>query len=378
MAARKEGGGRRRGPARVAIVLGTKAELIKMSPVMHELARRRIAYSFVYTGQHNIEAELREHGIPAPDFVFDASAKGRGRFSSRLSASAWSFSAFLWLRERLSAIKPRIVLVHGDTMTTAAGALAVRTIFPRPLLAHVEAGLRSGSLSEPFPEEISRRVADSLSDWFFASTYYAAGNLLAEGKPRDRIVVTGNTNIDVLSLGRPGKAGRRKLRNYIIAKLHRHENIHSRKRLERFLRVLERSPFRAKLLMTENLARMLKRFSLEPPRKVQVLGFLPQRRFFSLLGGARAIITDAGGETEEAAYLSVPCIQFRERSERQESELSGASIRTTDDRKILSALESLRNKKAGHFGGKAAPAANVFGEGRAAREIVSFLQKNIL
>jgi UDP-N-acetylglucosamine 2-epimerase (non-hydrolysing) len=363
---------REKGSPAVAVVLGTKAELIKMSPVLRELSRRRIPTSLVYTGQHNIEAELKEHKLSKPDFVFDSSAKGRGRFSSKISASLWSLSAFLWIRGILSRTKPTLVLVHGDTMTTAAAALAAKTANPRPSLAHVEAGLRSGSLREPFPEELSRRVTDSLSDWLFAPTYRSAGNLLSEGRPRDTIIITGNTNIDVVSSYKnrtPRNKG-----TYIIAKLHRHENIHSRKRLSSFVSVLVNSPFPVKLVLTENLERMLRKFSLAIPKKVKILPFLPQKKFIRLVSGARAILTDAGGETEEATFLGIPCIQFREKSERQEAELSGAALRTTDDRKILAALTNLRKTK--HLVEK--PARDVFGSGRAAREIVDFISKNIL
>jgi UDP-N-acetylglucosamine 2-epimerase len=359
--------------AKIAVVLGTKAELIKMAPVLNELSRKKIAYSLIFTGQHNITSELREHGLRRPEFSMGSPAQQRGRFSSKASASLWSVRAFFWIRRTLARLKPKLVIVHGDTMTTAAASLAAKS-FPRPpALAHVEAGLRSGSLSEPFPEEMSRRVTDSLSDWFFCPTYHAAGNLLAEGKPRGRIAITGNTNIDLISHLRPKK----KRGNYVIAKLHRHENLSSRKRLKGFIRVLSQSPIPIRLILTENLVRQLKKFGLALPSKVKTLSFRPQKKFAALLSSARAIITDAGGETEEAAFLGVPAIQFRERTERGESEVSGLSVHTTDPGRVLNCLSEI--KRTGRLPG--APKRfdrTAFGEGKAAAQIVEFLRGNIL
>lgn len=348
---------------RIAVVLGTRAELIKMAPILSELKRRRISAELVFTGQHNIDAELRQLGIPKPAHVFDSSASGRGRFASKASAGLWLARAFLWLARSLGRLKPSLVLVHGDTMTTAAGALAAKS---RGLkLAHIEAGLRSGSLREPFPEEISRRIADALSDYFFCPTYDAAGNLLAEGKPRSRIFITGNTNIDVVRKLAPCRARRG---NYVLAKLHRHENVTSRARVARFLLAIGGSPIPVRLITTENLERALIKFKLKIPGRVRKIGWLPSRKFLSLLAGAKAIVTDAGGETEEAAYLGTPCIQFRERSERREAEAAGAAWRTTDPGRIRGILGSLGRWKKPHN-------REIFGSGDAGRRIADELSR---
>ncbi|MFH0961326.1 MAG: UDP-N-acetylglucosamine 2-epimerase (non-hydrolyzing) [archaeon] len=351
-----------------AIVIGTKAELIKMSPVMAALKRSGPGYSSIFTGQHNIDQELKENRLSRPDYVFDPSAKGRGRFLSKAAASIWSVKAFFWIRKALSKLKPSVVLVHGDTMTTAAGALAAKSL--GLTLAHIEAGLRSGSVREPFPEEISRRIADKLSDYFFCPTWHSAQNLLAEGKPRSRIFVTGNTNIDAASK-KISMSQKKRRGKYLIAKIHRHENVTSRKRLSDFISAISASPLPVVLILPENLERQLAKFGLQVPRNAKTIKYLPQKKFLTLLASATAILTDAGGETEEACWLGVPCIQFRERAERQEAEISGAAIRTTDSKKILEAIVLAK-------GGKwkiPLEARKAFGTGVAAKEIVGEICK---
>lgn len=354
---------------KAAFVIGTIAELIKISPIVSELEKRRIPYEIFFTGQHNIESALKENKMRPPKHTFDYSAKGRGRFSSKLSAGTWVLRATGWVSKKLSADREiSLVLIHGDTMTTTAGAIGAKLAGKK--LAHIEAGLRSGSAREPFPEELSRRLADSLSDYFFCPTWHSAQNLLSEGKQRSRIFVTGNTNIDVLrSKKSKGSAGIPKGK-YAIAKLHRHENITSKERIRKFFRAIELSPLPTILILPENLKRQAEKFKIRIPKTERTEGFLPQKKFLSLLSNATTILTDAGGETEEACYLRVPSIQFRKHSERTEAESTGASVRSIVPEEIAEHLKRAKSGKWKITGN----ARLVFGEGRASKEIADFVR----
>ncbi len=158
--------------ADILISIGTGGELIKTAPVMRELKKRDIPYFFLHTGQHNLAHMINQLEIKSPDKEFKLIDKkeSRGRFKNTIGALSWGFlKLFFKLRKTIKEVNPKIVIVHGDTMTTALSSLVVKTL-PKIKLAHVEAGLRSHDLSEPYPEEIMRRVTYLLANIHFAPT----------------------------------------------------------------------------------------------------------------------------------------------------------------------------------------------------------------
>lgn len=367
---------------KVLAILGTKAELIKMVPLIRELSKRRIHAKILLTGQHRLDSEIAESKLGSSILgVFDKSAKGRGRFDSKAGALLWVARLTVWLFSEIRMERPSLVIVHGDTMSTFAGSIAAKAAGRK--IGHVEAGLRSGSSREPFPEELSRRFADSVSEYYFCPTWQAEQNLLSEGRPRRNIFVTGNTNIDsareklaVRREKRRPQKNKERIPNkpFIIAKIHRHENVSDKGRLERFFRAVEDSPVKVLIILPENLKRNALKAGLSIPKNALKREFMSQSDFLKILSKSTAILTDAGGETEEACYLGIPCIQFREKSERQEAESSGAAARTTDPEKIKELINLARDK----IWRVPKNAKETFGKGKAAIEIADAIENEIL
>lgn len=155
--------------SKIAIVIGTKAELIKCMPIMLELQKQKKDYWFIHTGQHSLKGACGEFGIKKPNFILSQEPEISTKFWSRINKNSlfWFFSTIFKIKRLLRKIKPKYVLYHGDTMSTAAAAIASSKLLNSGKIwknVHLEAGLRSGSLFEPFPEEISRKISDKFSD----------------------------------------------------------------------------------------------------------------------------------------------------------------------------------------------------------------------
>ncbi len=357
-----------------------------MAPVMREFHERKLQYYYAHSGQHDVRDLCQSLGVRPPDLSLEIPQILRGRFGGSIQALYWSIRT-MWRLRRVFLDKKRVgdvklVLVHGDTMTTATAALAARLIlFHRPLVGHVEAGLRSGNLMEPYPEEASRRIADFCSDLFFAPTNKAAGNLIAEGVPKEKIFATGNTNVDVLMQNLPlaKKSGFKLPKTpYVFAQLHRQENIKSRQRFEAFVELLEKIPCKVMFVFLENARAQAKKFGFEQrilsaPNVVSTDN-LPYHDFLRAFSNASCIVTDGGGEIEEACALKIPCIVFRHASERQEAEEAGCAVRIGHDaQKALSLVNEVLAK--GDFYKRAAHSQNPFGDGRAAKKIADAVAK---
>lgn len=306
---------------RLTCVVGARPNFPKVAPVMAAAAERPdIRCRLVHTGQHYDERMsdlfFQELGMPAPD---DYLGVGSG------SHAAQTARVMLAFEEALDAAPADVVLVVGDVNSTLACALvaAKRGI----AVAHVEAGLRSGDRT--MPEELNRILTDQLSDYLFTTERPAAANLRAEGIPEERIHFVGNVMIDTLLRNRE-RARNRDLparlgvspRGYALCTLHRPSNVDSPSAAENTVRALEalsrRLPVvlplhprtRARLREFELLNRVerLPGIALTEP-----LGYLD---FLALMDGARVVVTDSGGVQEETTALGVPCLTFRENTER--------------------------------------------------------------
>ena len=308
----------------IHIVLGTKAQLVKMAPVMARLRDREVPYRFVHTGQHQatMREMLDEFGLKEPDLVLHA-----GRDVVSVPQMALWMARILWKclthrREIFGAERSGIVLVHGDTFSTLLGALMGKVAGLR--VGHVESGLRSFRLFHPFPEEITRLLTFRLSDVLYCPGAWAMGNVERYG--RERVDTGCNTLADTLELALSVPRPRDHVPDepYAIVSLHRYENIFDRRAFERLIEQVEG--------LTES-ARLL--FILHPPteRQIDKLGFRerleanprielrPRYTYFdfvTLLEGARFVVTDGGSVQEEASYLGLPCLILRQATERQE------------------------------------------------------------
>ncbi len=364
----------------IAIVLGTRAELIKMFPVMKELDKRKIKWEWIHTGQHNLDSLIEDFEIKRPKIVLDVpiSSSGRfkgGKFVAVLNAILWSLKITNKIEKALKKLKAKFVLCQGDTMATAATVLAVRSIlFKRPKVGHIEAGIRSFNLFEPFPEEISRRISDFFSDFLFAPTEKAVENLKKE-KIKGKVYLTGNTIVDAVreiisSLDLTFPEGI-KAENYVIAQTHRYENITSPERLGKFVEIVTELPHNVVLIMPENTEAKLKEFDLWndlQKKNIQISSLKNYKDFLRLLHYSSGIITDSGGVMEECSILGKPCLVFRKRTERPEAIEAGVAelIMEKESDFVVNFLKrKLRNTE------------NIFGDGKASKRIIDVVVNKI-
>jgi UDP-N-acetylglucosamine 2-epimerase (non-hydrolysing) len=354
---------------KIAVILGTRPEIIKMSPVIRELKVQNLEYFVIHTGQHysyNMDTVFFEQlRLPKPEYALNI---GSGTHAEETG------KALLGAERVLRDEKPDIVLVEGDTNTVLAGALAASKLMIE--VGHVEAGLRS--YDREMPEEINRVIADHLSDYLFAPTSNAKDNLLSEGIDEKRIFVTGNTIVDAvyqnLSLASENDALLRLTPHnddYFVATLHRQENVDKKERLESIIKGLESvsdefgvtiicpiHPRTKKRLEEYSISVDDHRISLEEP--LDYLGFL------KLESQAKLILTDSGGVQEEACILKVPCVTLRDNTERPETLQVGAnSLAGTEPKSILENAKKMLNKDKEW--------SNPFGDGNASKRIVEII-----
>ena len=311
----------------ILVVFGTTGELIKLAPVLLRLDRRRHRYVLATTGQQvqQIPSFLDQFGLRQPD-VWLARGAGERDLSVNADIPGWLARVTRsWLRERrrvrrtLRAGPGRpLVLVHGDTMTTVLGSMMGRSL--RTTVAHIEGGLRSYDLRHPFPEELNRKLATTLSRIHYAPGAWAASNLR-----RGDVVDTGSNTIrDSLELVSdepptvPLPAGR-----FGVVSLHRFELLNSRRLLTETIEVLASAARTTPLLFIDHPVTIaaLERFGLARHFDGQAFRRIPRLRFFDFVRVERRsafVVTDSGGSQEECYYLDLPCLVHRVKTERRE------------------------------------------------------------
>ncbi|WP_258726407.1 UDP-N-acetylglucosamine 2-epimerase [Cellulomonas sp. NS3] len=316
----------------IAFIVGTTAELIKIAPVYHELVGRGRSTEIWYSGQHveELAGTLADLDLPKPEqwLVPESGARNLARpadvprWAARLAATVFRKRAVLGRRLRSDGTAP-VVLVHGDTFTAPIGALVGRILGAR--VGHVEAGMRSGSLLHPFPEELNRRVAGRLVDLHFPPTDAEAHNLR---RNRGAVVTTGaNTIIDAVryALAHPVATPLDLPETYAVATLHRFELVRQENLYREALEILKEYSTRMPIVYfagaseRERLAEygLLGLFDGTDFRiedKLSYVAFLP------ILARARFVVTDSGGLQEESAHLGIPCAVHRVRTERSSGE----------------------------------------------------------
>ena len=352
----------------IAIILGTRPEIIKMAPVIRECQRRGLDYSIIHTGQHYSyqmdRVFFEQLELPQPDHNLDVGSGNHGEQTGRILAD---------LEEVLMAEWPDVVLVQGDTNTVMAGALAASKLHIK--VGHVEAGLRSYDRS--MPEEINRVVADHVSDYCFAPTETSKANLLKEGIAEEKIHVTGNTIVD--SVYQNLEIAMRKVniladlglepKGYFLVTSHRQENVDSKERLGEIIRGLQmvKSEFGLPVVFPVHprTRKMVESFGFELDgiRAIEPLGFL---EFLQLEAGARLALTDSGGVQEETCILGVPCVTLRDNTERPETLEVGSNVLAGAD--ALRMVENAKRMMQQGNGWK-----NPFGDGKAGKCIIEHL-----
>ena len=360
------------------MIMGTRPEAIKMAPVVSALRARPREFDpvVVATAQHR---EMLDQVLEIFDIVpeVDLNLMTAGQSLAGLTARLLTSLEQLWTRT-----PPDAVLVQGDTTSTFVASLVA--FYLRIPIGHVEAGLRTGDKFAPFPEEMNRRLADVLADWYFAPTATARDNLLREGVPEERIRVTGNTGIDALfhTLERNRRSGFapagldpaiERSSRLILVTAHRRESFGAG--LESICDAL------ARIARERPDAAILYPVHLNPNVRgpvFQRLGTLPNvfltepldyRTFAHLMAKSRVILTDSGGIQEEAPSFGIPVLVMRDVTERVEAVAAGTAeiVGTSVSRIVKRTLALLEEAPGGRS------TVNPFGDGHAAERIVQVL-----
>ena len=361
-------------PHRVLVVIGTRPEAIKMAPVVEALrALPGVEARVCLTGQHTtlVDQVLKAFSLEADDDL-EIMRDGQTLYDV-------VHGALDGLRDVVRAYRPDALLVQGDTATVFVGSLVA--FFEKVKVGHVEAGLRSHDKWAPFPEEIFRRLADVLSDYYFAPTERARDALLAEGVPAARIHVTGNTVVDaLLSMTEHGRpvgdevlarvlAGGRRL---VLLTAHRRESFGEPLReVFRAVRDLADAvedievvyPVHPNPNVREPAAELL---SGHP--RIHLTAPLDYLDLITALKRAALVLTDSGGIQEEAPTFGVPVLVLREVTERPEGVDAGvAELVGTDGRRILERARAKLQDPA-----RAVP-PNPYGDGHAGARIADIV-----
>ncbi len=313
---------------KIAFVIGTKAELIKCMPLMLELKRESQDYWFIHTGQHPLKNACEAFGIKNSDFVLSKEPEKSTKFWSKINHNSffWLIGTIFRVRKKIRELKPKYVIYHGDTMSSATAAIASSKLSNWQKSwknVHLEAGLRSGSLKEPFPEEISRKICDKFSDILLAVSDFSADNLIKERK-KGQIIKVGNTIIDAAQITYNKAKTKYKTRpeEYALMNIHRHENLVNKKRMQRIIDILKLVKTQVIWPLHENTRQYLERYGLmkeiENMKNIEITPLVDYFEFIFLIANCKYLITDGGSIQEESLIFKKPCLILREKTERQE------------------------------------------------------------
>ena len=370
-------------PLRILFILGTRPEAIKLCPVIRYFRDEcdgQFRVRICVTAQHrDMLDQVLEVFQVEPHYDLNAMRAGQ----TLTSATSLMLSE---LEQILQSDRPDLVLVQGDTATTLCGALAA--FYARIPVGHVEAGLRTGDMNQPFPEEMNRVVVGRLSALHFAATPWAASNLRAEGVDEQRITVTGNTGIDAVlymrdRLERNEIRGREwpeldSDRKLIVVTAHRRESFGDG--FEQICTAIREIadlpgveivyPVHPNPNVTEPVRR-----NLAGHPQIRLIEPLDYVSFVDLMRRSYLLLTDSGGIQEEAPSLGKPVLVLREKTERPEAVEAGtATLVGTDVRKIVDAAATLVQDAAEYE--RRRRIHNPYGDGLASGRIARFILKN--
>jgi len=313
----------------ICIIIGTRPEIIKMSPLIRACEKKSQAYFILHTGQHYSYEMDRKffEDLELRDAKYNLNVGGR-EYRKQLGMMIRD------ILEILQKEKPEIVFVQGDTNSVLAGALAANKLgMP---VGHHEAGLRSHDLT--MLEETNRIITDHVSDFLFAPTSDALKNLKEEGINNGRVFHTGNTIVDAVEQNlqiakqKVDVLNRLELKKgrYIIATAHRAENVDNEKRLRGILNGLEMvakdTGMQIIYPIHPRTLKNIEKFGIEKPTGILFTDPLGYLEFLQLEADAALVITDSGGLQEEACILKVPCVTVRDNTERPETIDAGCNV----------------------------------------------------
>lgn len=355
---------------KVMTIFGTRPEAIKMAPLVKELkSRKEIECIVCVTAQHRqmLDQVLDTFKI-VPDYDLDIMKQGQ-------TLSDITARALKGLEEVIQQVKPDIVLVHGDTTTTFAGALAA--YYCQTDVGHVEAGLRTWNKYSPYPEEMNRQMVGVIADMHFAPTDNSKKSLLNEGKKEEDIFVTGNTAIDALSTTVNSEytndifdwIGQDRM---ILITAHRRENLGEPMRgmFKAIKRIVDEFPD-VKAVYPVHLNPKVREVAndvLGSDDRIKLIDPLEVIDFHNFLAKSYMILTDSGGIQEEAPSLGKPVLVLRDTTERPEGIEAGTlKLAGTDEEAIYKLTKELLQNKEEY--NKMSKASNPYGDGKASKRI---------
>jgi UDP-N-acetylglucosamine 2-epimerase (non-hydrolysing) len=354
---------------KLAIILGTRPEIIKLSSTIRECQKTNTPYFILHTGQHysyNMDKVFfQQLGLPHAKYNLDVGSGSHGQQTGKMLAG---------IEGILQKEKPTVVLVQGDTNTVLAGALAASKLQIK--VGHIEAGLRSNDRN--MPEEINRKVADHIADYLFAPTPQTAQILLGEGISKNKVFMVGNTVVDAiqqnLEIAKTKTSIIQQLNvepgEFMLATSHRQENVDSKTRFQGIIEGLQAVQRELDIPLIYPIhpraKKMLNTFDID----TSDLTLTEPQDYLSFLileSKAKLVLTDSGGVQEETCILNVPCITLRDNTERPETVAVGANILAgTNPKSILQATKTILSKPKAW--------SNPFGDGTTAKQIIQILK----
>lgn len=360
---------------KVMLVFGTRPEAIKMCPLALELKSRPDEFETVVcvTGQHRemLDQVLSVFGV-VPDHDLAIMRPGQTLFDI-------TSDVLLKIRAVLEEERPDVVLVHGDTTTSFAAALAA--FYLQIPVGHVEAGLRTRNLYSPWPEEFNRQTVDVISNWYFAPTETSRKNLLDEAKPDDRIFVTGNTGIDALRHTVREDYSHPELdwaegSRLILVTAHRRENLGEpmHRMFRAIRRVMEERPDTKAIypIHMNPQVRKAAHEELDGFDRLRIIDPLEVVGFHNFMARSHLILTDSGGIQEEAPSLGKPVLVMRDTTERPEGVAAGTlRLVGTGEDTIYREFSRLLDDSSEYAA--MSRASNPYGDGHASERIADIL-----
>ncbi|EIF51003.1 non-hydrolyzing UDP-N-acetylglucosamine 2-epimerase [Sulfurovum sp. AR] len=373
---------------KVLLVFGTRPEAIKMAPLVKAFEKEASILSKVcVTAQHRemLDQVLEMFDIK-PDYDLNIMKPGQDLFDV-------TSNVLLGMKGVLADFNPDIVLVHGDTTTTSASSLAA--FYHKIKVGHVEAGLRTGDLYSPWPEEANRQITGILANYHFAPTTTSEDNLLKENKNKDTILVTGNTVIDALFLALDKIENTPQLKNKIIASINSQYQFNDTKKLilvtghrrenfgQGFINICEALKTLAKnntdidivypVHLNPNVQKPVKEI-LSDVSNVFLIEPLQYENFIYMMNKSYFIITDSGGVQEEAPSLGKPVLVMRDTTERPEAVEAGTvKLVGTHSQTIIDEAQKLLDDEKEYE--RMSKAHNPYGDGKACDRIIDFIKE---
>lgn len=333
----------------IHIILGTKAQLIKMAPIMVELKNRKLSYNLILTGQHQetMDKLLNNFGLPAPDMNLYVGKDMTGVGQMVLWSGKILYKTIRNKKEIFKHDTSGIVLVHGDTTSALVGALAAK--FAGLHVGHVESGLRSFNLFHPFPEEITRILTFNLANYYFCPDEWALQNV--KSYRGVKLNTRENTLRDALTLAVKSKKTIKiaiPKKKYCVANIHRFENVFNRPQLEKMVEIFEKIAERMHVVFilhspTEKNLRKYDLYNrLTQNKNIECRPRYDYFEFMKLVANAEYMVSDGGSNQEECYYMGKPCLLLRNFTERREGLGENTVLSQYDMGKIMEFIQNYK------------------------------------